>query len=90
MKLMNLFKKKYDLVVIFNEKQGNREEEYFAIRDVLERHHKKGEVVEIYYDANYISTKVVVTDDIQLIRKDLIKKFGKLDTRIAGNTLFID
>ena len=90
MKLMNLFKKKYDLVAIFNKKRGNREEEYFAIREILERHHKKGEVVEIYSCADYISIKVVVTDDIQLIREDLIKKFDTLDTRRVGNTLFID
>ena len=90
MKLMNLFKKRYDLVVVFREKREVRTEEYFAIREVLESHHIKGEVVEIYSDSDYVSIKVVVVDNIQMIRRDLIKRFGKLETRVVGNTIFID
>ena len=90
MKLMDLFKGKYDLVVVFNEKREDREEEYFAISEVLMAHHIHGETTEIYSSADYISIKVVVKKDIQSIRRDLVKRFGKLDTRVVGNTIFID
>ena len=90
MKLMDLFKGKYDLVVVFNEKREDREEEYFAIREVLMAHHIHGETTETYSSADYISIKVVVKKDIQSIRRDLVNRFGKLDTRVVGNTIFID
>ena len=84
MKLMNLFKKRYDLVVVFREKREVRTDEYFAIREILESHHIKGEVVEIYSDSDYVSIKVVVVDNIQMIRRDLIERFGKLvQTRLG-------